>query len=264
MLKELHQTIAGLRAANALAPHSSTLITTQWPSIDESLGGGLVSSLHEIYGVALHDPHSTAQGEWSPSIEIATHLARHGQQANVAKTWVAWIGRRCFPYPSFLVGAQGQSIDLVDRSFFIDAGTPANRLWAIEQTIQSSVVGVVVADGSRFNMAATRRIQLRAKSHHTFVFLLRPCSELNELSAAQSRWLVSYEPSTSIAIPPFVCPRWRLTLLRCKGLRSLTEQGCWILERDRASRTLCLSTELAHTANDTESGENELTARRTA
>ncbi len=264
MLKELHQTIDGLCAASALAPRSSTLITTQWPSVDDSLGGGLTCSLHEIFGVALHNACSPTHGLWSPSIDIATHLARHGQQANVAKTWVAWIGRRCFPYPSFLVGAQGQSIDLLNRSFFIDAGTPANRLWAIEQTIHSSVVGVVVADGSRFNMAATRRIQLRAQSQHTFVFLLRPCSELNELSAAQTRWLVSYEPPTSIAIPPFVCPRWRLTLLRCKGLRSLTEQGCWLLERDRASRTLCLFSKMAHPAGDSANDENDFMARKTA
>lgn len=205
---------------------------------------------------------SQTQEAWSPPIGIAAHFARCGQQASADRSRVVWVGQRCFPFPTFLLATPSSS--LLNRSYFVDARTPSDRLWVIEQAISSAVVGVAVADGSRFNMAATRRLQLLAKKHRAFVFLLRPFAETGELSAAQTRWLVRCQPPAPLEQPTYIKPRWELELWRCKGVRSWAENACWGLELDHVTRTLRVSAEMAHSANDAAMDENHCTIRRTA
>ena len=258
MLTELSRAIEGLQAAGAMNASSRAIVSTDWPGIDDALCGGLTHGLHEWFGPAYGDVPSPPPGPWSPPLSLVIQLARRALHTRKTDARVAWIGRRCFPYPAVLSMGRSQGEDVLAGSLFIDAENPASRLWSIEQAIGSSVVGVVVADGSRFNMAATRRIQLRAHAQSVFVFLLRPSSELVELSAAQTRWLIRYERSAFVGRPLFVKACWRVELWRCKGVRSLTERAVWVLERDRATRAVRLSAELAHPAID------DQTARQTA
>ena len=255
MLTKLLQTIDSLREGIAIEPTHQRSMTIGVPSIDDAIGGGLACGLHEWFGIA--GAHANFKGRSLP-IEIPVYLARRVRQTRDTAPWVIWIGRRCFPYPHLLADERDQDQSLFNHAVFVDAETPSDRLWSIEQAMDSPVIGVVVADGSRFNMAATRRIQLRAQTHGTFVFVGRPLAELSELSAAQTRWLIRYERSHACGRALFVNPRWRVKLLRCKGMRSLAEGNGWVLERDRATRVLRLSAEVAHSAID------DQTARQSA
>ncbi len=122
---------------------------------------------------------------------------REAVGASTSAFWAVWVGKRCFPYPGVLVRAEDDDRCLLERSMFVAPRDAASRLWAIDLALRSPVVGVVVADGSHFDMAATRRVQLVAKANGTCVLLVRPPWELQELSAAQSRWLVRREPFTN-------------------------------------------------------------------
>jgi len=127
--------------------------------------------------------------------------------------WVAWIGRWCWPSPPALMHGDDGPRGVWRRSLFVDPPDGNTRLWASEVAARSAAVGVVVADGRGLSMAATRRLQLAARAGGALVLLARPPSEHKALAAAATRWWV--QP----VIAPGDRPRWRVTLMRCKGLR---------------------------------------------
>ncbi|MEL6430215.1 MAG: hypothetical protein AAFU73_17410 [Planctomycetota bacterium] len=167
-----------------------------------------------------------------------------------APAHVLWIGRRVWPYPRTLVdgsrlvecdGAEDAeggadllrggllrtdlALDeraahanarsaLVERSLFVDPPDDGQRLWTIDAALRCPDVTAVVADGARLGMAATRRLQLAASGANgrgALALLARPPSELGEISAAATRWVIARAPARGHA------PRWRARLLRVKG-----------------------------------------------
>ena len=160
---------------------------------------------------------------------------------------VLWIGREVWPYPRALVrdfgvrasgiaqfstpdvqvlhGAQlelvrwpldscGTSRHLIEHSLLVDAGPVERRLWAIDTALRCPSVVAVVADGSGFDMAATRRLQLAAEVGHGLALILRPPGEFKTLSAATTRWCVG----RCLPVDGVARPRWSLGLTRSKGL----------------------------------------------
>jgi hypothetical protein len=102
---------------------------------------------------------------------------------------------------------------LLARTLFVDPRGIRERLWAIDSALRSPAVGVVVADVSGFDMAASRRLQLAAGEGGGVGIFARPPREERELSAAATRWRVARSaPSRKRA-----GPGWTLELLRCKG-----------------------------------------------
>jgi hypothetical protein len=242
---------------------SSTLLPTGWPEVDAVLGGGLPGgALHEWFGLAA--PAGTpfddevSKTAWTPPLCVMAHLVRQAFAVRPGASWTVWVGQRCFPYPAVLVDPFQRDFRLLERSIFVGVSDPSARLWAVESALRSPAVGVVVADGSRFNMAATRRVQLLAKNTDTLALLVRPSWEHHELSAAQTRWLVRREPATNEGPASFVNPRWIVELLRCKGRQPDSARLVWALEWNRASRSVHLSTQVVRSTGDaaatTESG----------
>jgi protein ImuA len=99
---------------------------------------------------------------------------------------------------------------------------------------------VVVADGSRLTLNETRRLQLAAEAGGALGLLLRPAHEIQELSAARTRWRVG--PALSADSDQ----RWTVDLLRCKGLRP-TESGArrWAVQRSHATGDVRVAPEAA-------------------
>ncbi|MHC4421972.1 MAG: ImuA family protein, partial [Planctomycetota bacterium] len=159
--------------------------------------------VHEWFGVA-HHVHG-----WTPPLGILLHLALRSLEGSSG--CVAWIGRRCWPYPRVLNGAGLQ------RSIFVDPPDGASRLWTIDLAARCPGVAAVVADGSGLDMAATRRLQLSAEAGSALVLCARPPNEVDRLSAAATRWRVRCAPATGRA------PRWIVELLRCKGVQPESE-----------------------------------------
>ena len=157
---------------------------------------------------------------WIPPLGILLYLARRSlRAAGGGRAGVVWIGRRCWPF------LQGLAPDdrgvLLRQSIFIDPPDDMSRLWAIDLAARCPAVAVVVADGSRLDMAATRRLQLAAESGSALVLCARPPREIDHLSAATTRWRVRCASS------PDKIPRWNVELLRCKGMRP---DGQWTVE----------------------------------
>jgi hypothetical protein len=85
--------------------------------------------------------------------------------------------------------------------------------WTLEQAIRSEGIAIVIADGTGLSMAGSRRLQLAMASRVTpqVVLLARPWSEVRQLSASLTRWVVTSASGT--AWPP----RWRIRLARCRS-----------------------------------------------
>lgn len=235
-----------------------SLLPTGWNEIDVALGGGLtLAALHEWFGVAPSQYCAVGRGNelrrdmWQPALLPLVHLVRQVMNRGTFARRAVWIGRCCFPYGSTLMGADGDR-RLLERSVFVAADKPADRLWAVDLALRSAAVGVVIADGSGFDMAATRRIQLVAKAQHTPAFLARPPWELCELSAAQTRWLVRWEASCPHVDAEWSSfhPQWSVELLRCKSWSSERRPRVWGLEWDGGEGVVRLSTTVVRPAGD--------------
>ena len=225
------------------------VLQTGWSGIDVDLGGGLLAgALHEWFGLAARGHNVASLRTWSPPICVLVHLAWQALEASSRTRWIVWVGRRCFPYPSILVRGRGTDHRLLERSLFVTAHSANDRLWAIDLALRSSSVGVVIADGSTFSMAATRRVQLLAQRHQTLALMVRPPWEQGELSAAQSRWLIRWEPHASTTKSVLLKPRWSVQLLRCKGVQYEKAHTTWALEWNSDTSTLNLSSEMVRQA----------------
>jgi len=260
---------AAVKSGVPRAHEELSRLLTGWADIDAALGGGLtMAALHEWFGVAPSKSFvacgedDTRRHAWLPPLVPLVHLVRRAMSCASFAHRAVWIGRRCFPYGDALIGP-GDERRLLDRSLFVAAETPAERLWAADMALRCPEVGVVIADGSGFDMAATRRIQLVTKAHQTPALFVRPPWEWRELSAAQTRWLVRWEasPGQVDEEPSSFHPRWKVELLRCKGrpighfpsmdLRSVSvgqADSCpseWVLEWNRGEGTVHLLAPMA-------------------
>ncbi|MCG8403677.1 MAG: hypothetical protein MI923_00635 [Phycisphaerales bacterium] len=252
-IRKIEQRLS-LLAKETLSPDSrkhSEFVKTGWAEIDGILNGGLTPGLHEWLGLAMsQNETSQRKSNWTPTLSILVHLAWQCLKKSPS-SWVVWIGRVCLPYPATLTRENGQDQHLLDRSLFVSLSDTATRLWAMDMTLRSPVVTAVIADGSKLDMAATRRLHLVAKTHRKTIVLARPFWELSELSAAQTRWRAAWKPSETES------PRWSIKLMRCKGVLLEQSQTSWILELNRETGTLHLSSALADYAGDARATENK-------
>ncbi len=260
-------TLARLRAlCPALARRVGEHIELGWGLDTPTLQVGCV---HEWFGVGDStgsDPRlqstfslqlkrrAVQKREWVPALSVVTHVVMHAAESADGSRLpsVVWIGRAAWTCPAFLRavsaaqdrkqdgrgtrgawGARGAR-EVSSQSIFVDVRSPAERLWAIDLALRSRRGVVVVADGSDFDMSATRRLQLASESGGGLCLLVRPPWERCVLSAASTRWAVN-----RVVSPVGVnTRRWSVELLRCKGMQpsTLANLRPWIVEVDDATR----------------------------
>ena len=140
------------------------------------------------------------------------------------------------------VSRAGMPLTPLDQHLFVDPPDAATRLWAIDLALRCPAVAVTVADGSRLDMAATRRLQLAAHAGGGLGLLARPPWEISELSAAATRWSIRVCPSRTGR------PNWKIRLLRCKGMRPDTDPAlkhtAVVVEWSREKSLICIPAEL--------------------
>lgn len=100
--------------------------------------------------------------------------------------WVALIGA---PYTPFGPGLAARGLD-VTRLLWVQAQTPAERLWAAEQALRCSDVAAVLTWLGLAPTAALRRLHLAAHSHAKLLFALRPANARHTASPALLRLLL--------------------------------------------------------------------------
>ncbi len=254
------------------------VVNTGW---DDGRGGPIsrlaCGCVHEWFAET-NDERGT-RSVWTPALTLLIHLAwqavdHAGAVAGVRA--VLWIGRACWPYghalvrretsirPVALGGVGSPTLNpgtaprpppalrpqllsaerLLRASIFVDPPDDASRVWAIDLALRAGAV--VIADGSRLDMTASRRLQLAAEAGRSGLLLLaRPGRERRQLSAAATRWLVRPAPALTQARPDHgvLNPRWTVELIRCKGVHSssaLDHPREWTLELDRARGVVCV------------------------
>ena len=209
-------------------------LATGWAAVDLVLGQGLArGALHEWFGPDQFEPKPKRRnGRWHPPLCILTQLAWQAvaQSRPPSGGWVFWVGPRCQVYPPALIREHGQGRQLLQHSIFLTPPNEATRLWAIELALRCAAVAAVVADGSKLTMAATRRLQLAAEAGGTIALIARPASEIDQLSAATTRWLIQRDRQLGQYSGR---SGWTVQLLRCKGMRPIPEAQCsWAVEWD--------------------------------
>ncbi|MFM9996161.1 MAG: ImuA family protein [Phycisphaerales bacterium] len=238
---------------------SSSVVPTGLGALDRALpGGGLGGGLvHEWIGVQdnagepSQQPAVARRTPWSPALTLLMEMAwRAAGSSRNGDGRLVWIGPGVWPYPVSLVrdGHAGQRTSL-DRHLFVRASRPADRVWAIDLALRSRTAAAVIADGSGFDLAATRRLQLAGEAGDGLCLLARPPWERAELSAAATRWVVSCMPSSSMN------RRWTVELLRCKGVQPASHTPrVWVLEQDRATRALRVAADVLDRPGEAEAG----------
>jgi len=181
--------------------------------VDDGRAAVGFGAIHEWF-----DQGSTFPGR---PVCVLSHLA--GRALAEDGGYVVWVGRRCWPYGRLLV--HGDDRLLLERSVFVDVPNDAAKLWAVDVALRCEAVSAVVADGSGFDIAATRRLQLAARAGRSMGLLARPPGERHELSAAATRWAI--QPVVNHDRPR---PRWRVTQLRCKSGVGLRLAACGLTD----------------------------------
>ena len=85
------------------------------------------------------------------------------------------------------VGGLAQLGLSVDQVVWINATTPADRLWATEQVIKSDPAGAILSWLPQARPEQIRRLQVQAHGCEAPVFLLRPVTALRDASSAPLR-----------------------------------------------------------------------------
>ncbi|HZW11487.1 MAG TPA: hypothetical protein VFF69_16420 [Phycisphaerales bacterium] len=214
------RTLQDLRAAidaitdNTAQALAAPPVLTGWGLLDAAMptGGLARGAVHEWFAETGERPSS---GGSPTPLAVLIHLARLAAPGADLSPAVVWIGRRCWPYPPLLARLGAGS--LLHRSVFIDARDHAERIWAIDIALRCPGVAAVVGDAAGLSMAESRKLQLAAAGGRALGLIVKPVREIGEISAANTRWLVRSEPSQTGE------PGWIVELLRCKGVRPMSE-----------------------------------------
>ncbi|AWK85460.1 hypothetical protein DEW08_04125 [Azospirillum thermophilum] len=130
------------------------------------------------------------------------------------------------------------------RLLLNQTGQPAESLWILEEAARCSAFAAVVGEGVTPTPMQARRLQLAAEAGGTCLLLLPPPQSRPPPSLAVTRWRVASLPGGRAGgrgggwIGP---PRWRVTLLRCRG----GLPGDWVLEWDDEALRLDLVDDMA-------------------
>lgn len=194
---------------------------------DELPAGGLASGcLHELAAA----PHDGAAYGF-----VAALLARLIGSAGLA-LWcrLQRSGRPAMPYGPGLARFGVPT----DRLIFACAHKPADLLWAMEESLRCGRFAAVLGDGLAPDLTATRRLQLAAEAGGSTALLVFPGTDgsRSRLSAATTRWRIGARP----AVRP-ECPRWQVSLERCRG----GGRSAWTLEWDHEALRFRVSAALA-------------------
>ncbi len=217
-------------------------LRTGWDEVDAALGSGLPTGLHEWFGAPL-EANAGRCAAGVPPFCILLHLARQLLEQSPQAGWTVWVCDGQRPYAPAARGGDANDGRLLRRSLFVSARDGPTRQWIADTALRCRAVRAVMADGSGFDRAATRRLHLLARAQEKWIWLTRPPGERDTLSAALTRWQVRWHAGPGVG-GTVVNPRWKLTLLRCKGVPLETIPD-WILEWDHAEGAVRLSTALA-------------------
>lgn len=197
-------------------------------AIDQRLpGGGLAAgALHEVAG------SPDLADDASATIFLAGVLARIDGPVFWCLRW-----RDLFAPALHLAGLHA------DRVIYVEAGSDANVMLAMEECLRHPGLGGMVGEIGKYSTTASKRLQLAAEGSGVAAFVFRRASKVEqsvEGTAAVTRWRITASPSEDLGIPSLGRPRWQVALERVRG----GNPHAWIVEGCDATGRLGLSSAL--------------------
>lgn len=205
IIEQLQQRIIGLqghKAAGEEQPKSLGL-----GALETAFPGGIFPRgvIHELVSTSSEEAGCT-------SGFLSVVLGKFMQQGGSC-LWISTVPRRSIFPPAL----KAFGID-PERVIFLDAKTPKQTLWAIEEALKCRAVPAVVGELSELSFNESRRLQLAAEQSQVsgFIHRFRPKSE--HAVACVSRWKISPLPSElPHAKPGLGFPRWNIELLKVRN-----------------------------------------------
>lgn len=228
-LEHLRARIATLEGGGATGTMDAAPLGVE--AVDAALpwGGLPRGCLHEVqpsrHGDGIEDGTALAFAAFA--------LARLGQAGGRPLLWIA-AGDE--PYAPGLAPLGLPP----DRLVVVRSWKPAQALWALEEALRCPALGGVLAEIWRLDLTGARRLQLAARNSGVAALLL---NRGEAIGPAATRWRVGPLPSDATLGAGVGAWRWRLDLLRCRGLAG-DERGVvagWDVEWDDETRGLRLA-----------------------
>lgn len=157
---------------NELGRQTTSVVPSGWEHLDHELPGGgwPCQSLTEVL-----TPQPSVV-EWRLLSPALRHVVATGGHIVVVAP----------PRHPYLPGLLHEGLS--ERQFvWLQADTPAERLWVTEQLIKSNACGALIAWLPQARQEQLRRLQVCAQSCEGLVFLCRPEAAMHEASAAPLR-----------------------------------------------------------------------------
>jgi len=192
-------------------------------SVDEASGAGLALALARD---ALRVQERVAKAARDPLIEAEDR--RHVLWVQDSEA----VKRGGRPY------YHGLPKDLRDRLIHVEASTPEDALFALEEGLRcrelACVIGEMVGNPRALDFTASRRLSLAAEKHGVPLWLIR-LESAPDLSSARMRWRVEPAPSAisrwNVEAPGK--PQWKAELFRARR----HAPGQWIVSDDETTLT---------------------------
>ena len=244
LLQRLRSRIAAIERGGSGSLHDDECLDDCLPlgvsEIDEHLpwGGLATGAVHEILDGDAPTSNSTTKigGALNGAVTaFAAAIAGKAQHARARP--IVWIAPRITARESlYAPGLAGFGLDPAD---LIAVRVPpggdfaATALWAMEEALRASTVGLVCAEIEALDLTASRRLQLAAETGGGLGLLLRrdvrrDAGSALPPTACVSRWRIAALPGG----PPEYsnlpgATRWQAELLRARGGRPRSWQLEW-------------------------------------
>jgi protein ImuA len=133
----------------------------------------------------------------------------------------------------------GLPADLRERLIHVEAQTPEDALFALEEGLRcrdlACVIGEIAGNPRSLDFTASRRLSLAAERHGVALWLVRMEARA-DLSSARMRWRVAPAPSQPCRWNPDApgAPAWKAELFRARA----HAPGQWTLRDDPTGLTL--------------------------
>ena len=104
------------------------------------------------------------------------------------------------------------------RVLLVETATPAETLWAMEESIASAAAAIVSGNLDTVALTPARRLALAAAAHRTPALVVT-AARSPPMAATFARWRIAAAPSAQHPFDPVAPgdPRFTLTLERCRG-----------------------------------------------
>lgn len=168
----------------------------------------------------IHEFLSTNTSEAAATAGFVSALMSTLQKNNGVSIWIS-PSRTIFPPALKNYGLQPE------RILFVDAKTPKEALWTMEEALKCTVLTAVVGEIRDLDFTASRRLQLAVEQSKVNGFVLRNNCRTHNTTACFSRWRISSLPGDPIdSLPGIGFPKWKAALLRIRNGRP----GTWNIQ----------------------------------